>query len=125
MKFRIQLIVICALFIYGAYYLQKNGAVSQTIETKYLEVDINEWDVYDPYNDTIIKLNENDTLPWYSLEDSLDNDPNIIHWEVWNDTLHIYTKADSARDELERIRYIMNLEHEFDSLFNMELENNN
>ena len=122
MKFRLQMIGLCITFIAMAYYFQKNKAVSQTTETI---VEISEWEIYDQYNDTIIKLNENDTLPWYCLEDSLDNDPNIIHWEVWNDTLHIYTKADSARDELERIRYIMNLEHEFDSLFNMELENNN
>jgi len=60
-----------------------------------------------------------------SLSNIYDNDTNVVHWELWNDTLHIYTKEDSARDELERIKYIMNLEHEFDSLFEYELRNEN
>ena len=33
---------------------------------------------------------------------SLDDDPNIVYWEVIDGELHIYTKADSIRDERER-----------------------
>ena len=44
--------------------------------------------------------------------DSLDLDTNIVHWEVWNDTLYIYTKEDSIRDEIKRIRYIQSLDKE-------------
>ena len=36
---------------------------------------------------------------------SLDDDPNIVYWEVIDGELHIYTKADSIRDERERWRY--------------------
>jgi hypothetical protein len=39
-----------------------------------------------------------------------DNDTNIIYWEMQNDTLHIYTKEDSARDASERIKYIHSIE---------------
>ena len=35
----------------------------------------------------------------------LDKDPNVLYWEIIDDSLHIYTKQDSIRDKLERWRY--------------------
>ena len=107
MKFRIQMIVICILFIFAAMYLGP-GIIHPTSQAKEANQIIQ--DTFPISKDSIL---------------CLDNDTNIVHWEIWNDTLYIYTKEDSARDELERIKYIMSLEHEFDSLFEMELENNN
>ena len=58
-----------------------------------------------------------------------DNNKHIaVYWELLNDTVHLYTKEDSARDELKRIKYIQSIEpfpSEFDSLFNIELQNEN
>jgi len=46
---------------------------------------------------------------------SLDDDPNIVHWEIIDGELSIYTKADSIRDERARWRYK-------DSLYKAETE---
>jgi len=50
-------------------------------------------------------------IPCQNL-DVLDSVDNILHWEILNDTLHIYTKRDSVRDEYERYMYIKNLEND-------------
>ena len=42
--------------------------------------------------------------------DALDNIKEIIHWEIWNDTLLLYTQQDSIRDEIKRYKYIDSLE---------------
>lgn len=34
-----------------------------------------------------------------------DNDPNVLHWEIIDDSMHIYTIQDSINDERERWRY--------------------
>ena len=39
-------------------------------------------------------------IPCQNL-DVLDSVDDILHWEILNDTLHIYTKRDSVRDEYE------------------------
>ena len=69
---------------------------------------------------------QNSYIPCQNL-DALDSIDEIIHWEIWDDTLHIYTKQDSARDEQERIRYIMYLEDDWDweEEFENELKNEN
>ena len=36
----------------------------------------------------------------------------VIHWEIWNDTLWIYTKEDSIRDAQKRWEYIQWIENE-------------
>jgi len=36
---------------------------------------------------------------------NIDNDPNVLHWEIIDDSLYIYTKQDSINDEIERWRY--------------------
>ena len=33
-----------------------------------------------------------------------DKDPNVIYWEVIDDSIHVYTKQDSIDDERERWR---------------------
>jgi hypothetical protein len=53
------------------------------------------------------KCCEKETL--YNKYKYLDNDTNIVHWEIWEDSLLIYTKEDSIRDERERWRYIDSL----------------
>jgi len=50
-------------------------------------------------------------IPCQNL-DVLDSVEYILHWEIINDTLHIYTKDDEKRDEYERWKYIKNLENE-------------
>ena len=50
-------------------------------------------------------------IPCQNL-DVLDSVDDILHWEILNDTLHIYTKRDSVRDEYERYMYIKNLEND-------------
>jgi len=45
----------------------------------------------------------------YSKYEYLDNDSNILHWEIIDDSLHIYTKQDSINDEIERWRYVDSL----------------
>ena len=42
----------------------------------------------------------------YEKYEYLNDDPSILHWEIIDDSLHIYTKQDSIRDERERWRYI-------------------
>ena len=55
-------------------------------------------------------VNERDPdIPCQNL-DVLDSVEDILHWEILNDTLHIYTKRDSVRDEYERYKYIQSLE---------------
>jgi hypothetical protein len=44
--------------------------------------------------------------------DVLDNVEEILHWEVIEDTLHIYTKKDSIRDERDRWEYIRSLDND-------------
>ena len=41
----------------------------------------------------------------YSVEE-------ILHWEIINDTLQIYTIQDSINDEIERWNYIRSIEDE-------------
>ena len=48
-------------------------------------------------------------IPCQNL-DVLDSVDYILHWEIINDTLHIYTKDDEKRDEYERWKYIKSLE---------------
>ena len=105
MTYRIQCIAVCAFFVLVAAQCCKlaKTETTQLNKTKHTSVTDSLCNIYD-------------------------NDTNIVYWEMWNDTLHIYTKEDSARDELESIKYIHSIEPfpgEFDSLFNMELENNN
>lgn len=50
-------------------------------------------------------------IPCQNL-DVLDKVDEIIHWEMLNDTLRIYTRKDSIRDELERWKYIRSLDPE-------------
>ena len=50
-------------------------------------------------------------IPCQNL-DVLDSVDYILHWEIINDTLHIYTKDDEKRDERERWEYIQSLENE-------------
>ena len=58
----------------------------------------------------------NDTLPFNNTPcqnlDVLDEVDEILHWEIINDTLTIYTRQDSIRDEIERIKYIRSLDPE-------------
>ena len=42
-----------------------------------------------------------------------DKDPNVIYWEVIDDSMHVYTIQDSINDERERWRYK-------DSIYNSE-----
>ena len=63
------------------------------------EIKVNQWNI------TIDKISSID-----SLSNIYDNDPNIVHWELSDDTLYLYTKEDSIRDELERIKYINSIE---------------
>jgi|TARA_R100000479_G_C6351368_1_gene189365 hypothetical protein len=44
--------------------------------------------------------------------DALDNLKEVMHWEIINDTLHIYTIKDSIRDEMKRWEYIRSLDPE-------------
>jgi len=46
-------------------------------------------------------------------ESYLDKNPWIMHWEIINDSIHIYTKSDSIIDERARWRY-------HDSIYNAE-----
>ena len=55
----------------------------------------------------VIKSFDSD-IPCQNL-DVLDSVDDILHWEIINDTLHIYTKKDSIRDEHERWKYIDSL----------------
>ena len=48
-------------------------------------------------------------IPCQNL-DVLDSVDYILHWEIINDTLRIYTKDDEKRDEYERWKYIKSLE---------------
>tara|TARA_R110001592_G_scaffold54548_1_gene166822 strand:+ start:398 stop:676 length:279 start_codon:yes stop_codon:yes gene_type:complete len=50
-------------------------------------------------------------IPCQNL-DVLNSVDDILHWEILNDTLHVYTKRDSIRDEYERYKYIKNLEND-------------
>lgn len=47
-------------------------------------------------------------IPCQNL-DVLDSVEEILHWEIINDTLHIYTIKDQIRDDRERWRYIDSL----------------
>lgn len=42
--------------------------------------------------------------------DVLDDLKEVMHWEIIDDTLRIYTLQDSIRDEIERWNYIRSLE---------------
>ena len=105
MKFRIQIIITVTAFIAITAYCCKQIQKPNII----------------PDNNKHIAVID-------SLSDIYDNDTNIVYWELLNDTVHLYTKEDSARDELKRIKYIQSIEpfpSEFDSLFNIELQNEN
>ena len=41
-----------------------------------------------------------------------DNDPNVLHWEIIRDSMHVYTKHDSIIDQRERWEYIRSLDHD-------------
>tara|TARA_B100000902_G_scaffold279225_1_gene265102 strand:- start:1485 stop:1754 length:270 start_codon:yes stop_codon:yes gene_type:complete len=57
-----------------------------------------------------IPIEERDSdIPCQNL-DVLDSVDYILHWEIINDTLHIYTKDDEIKDERERWEYIKSLE---------------
>jgi|TARA_R100000479_G_scaffold128436_1_gene67078 hypothetical protein len=53
----------------------------------------------------------NPNIPCQNL-DALDNLKEVLHWEIINDTLHIYTAKDSIRDEIKRWEYIRSLEND-------------
>ena len=53
----------------------------------------------------------NTNTPCQNL-DVLDEVDEIMHWEIIDDTLRIYTRQDSIRDEIERIKYIRSLDPE-------------
>ena len=57
----------------------------------------------------LIKEFKDSNIPCQNL-DVLDSVSEILHWEIINNTLHVYTKKDSIRDERERRNYIKNLE---------------
>jgi len=48
-------------------------------------------------------------IPCQNL-DVLDSVEEILHWEIINDTLQIYTIQDSINDEYERWNYIKSIE---------------
>ena len=48
----------------------------------------------------------------YPIMNALDEVKEIIHWEIWEDTLYIYTQKDSIRDEIERFKYIRSLDND-------------
>ena len=50
-------------------------------------------------------------IPCQNL-DVLDSVEEILHWEIINDTLQIYTIQDSINDEIERWNYIRSIEDE-------------
>ena len=54
----------------------------------------------------------------WSKYEYLDNDPNVVYWEIMEDGVHIYTKEDSLRDERERWRYIDSLYKAEELLYN-------
>ncbi len=54
----------------------------------------------------------------WSKYEYLDDDPNVVYWEVMEDGVHIYTKEDSIRDERERWRYIDSLYKAEELLYN-------
>tara|TARA_R100000742_G_C4256372_1_gene74251 strand:- start:340 stop:633 length:294 start_codon:yes stop_codon:yes gene_type:complete len=59
----------------------------------------------------VIKNSVNDFLTSdYPNLDVLDEVKEIMHWEVWDDTLRIYTIHDSIRDERLRWEYIRSLD---------------
>tara|TARA_B100000780_G_C20722046_1_gene286993 strand:- start:78 stop:392 length:315 start_codon:yes stop_codon:yes gene_type:complete len=60
---------------------------------------------------SVSQFDQHPDIPCQNL-DVLDSVDNILHWEILNDTLHIYTKRDSVRDEYERYMYIKNLEND-------------
>ena len=62
-------------------------------------------------NDKHAFPNTSSDIPCQNL-DALNKVDDILHWEIQNDTLHIYTKKDSIRDEYERYKYIKSLENE-------------
>tara|TARA_R110002153_G_scaffold144196_1_gene295348 strand:+ start:740 stop:997 length:258 start_codon:yes stop_codon:yes gene_type:complete len=63
---------------------------------------------------TIEKPTDNERHPDIPCQnlDVLDSIDDILHWEILNDTLHVYTKRDSVSDEYERYKYIKNLEND-------------
>lgn len=50
-------------------------------------------------------------IPCQNL-DALDDVSEIMHWEMIDDTLRIYTLQDSINDEIERWNYIRSIEDE-------------
>ena len=61
-------------------------------------------------NTAIEKIEPRDKdIPCQNL-DALDDLKEVMHWEIINDTLHLYTIKDSIRDEMERWKYIRSLE---------------
>lgn len=66
-----------------------------------------------PKNSTIVKVQTplNADIPCQNL-DVLNTVDDILHWEIQNNTLHVYTKKDSINDEIERWNYIRSLDEE-------------
>ena len=62
-------------------------------------------------NNVNVTEEQDPDIPCQNL-DVLDSVEEILHWEIINDTLHIYTKEDETRDEYERWEYIQSLEKE-------------
>lgn len=60
--------------------------------------------------------NENEITPGVDIPcqnlDVLDSVEEILHWEIINDTLQIYTIQDSINDEIKRWNYIRSIEDE-------------
>ena len=48
-------------------------------------------------------------IPCQNL-DALDDVYEIMHWEIIDDTLRIYTRQDSINDAIERLNYIRSIE---------------
>jgi len=71
MKFKI--LVISSMLMFSVYVL------SLLYVGK--EIKVNQWNI------TIDKISSID-----SLSNIYDNDPNIVHWELSDDTSHLYTK---------------------------------
>ena len=70
----------------------------------------------------VIEVIKNIDIPCQNV-DALDLVKEILHWEMINDTLHIYTKKDSIRDERERYRYIDSLYRADENAYDQWMEN--
>lgn len=67
--------------------------------------------IYHKWGVERVKKDSSKSTPCQNL-DALDSVCEIMHWEIIDDTLRIYTQQDSIRDEIERIKYIRSLDPE-------------